>query len=132
MSACMSLFPSALSMVRLFFRHPVAFSPTRCRLLLVRGSYAHSMNRTLLFILILSVSQIFAADSSPPCFLAISDYLVETTHRYDVHDASGGCTHYVVPAEIAALIDTRTIYELLAAIILDVDDPSPTQLGRIA
>jgi hypothetical protein len=37
-----------------------------------------------------------------------------------------------VPAELATLIETRTIHELLAAIILDTDHPTPLRLGRVA
>jgi hypothetical protein len=90
------------------------------------------MKRTLSFLLLLSIAQGLAADSSPPRFPAISSYLAEPTFRHDVHGASGGCTDYVVPAELAALIETRTIHELLRAIILDTDDPTPLRLSRIA
>ena len=90
------------------------------------------LNRTLLFLFVLSIAQAFAVDSSLPRFPAISSYLAEPTFRYDAHMASGGCTHYVVPLGLATLIETRTSHELLAAIILDSDDSTPQRLGRIA
>lgn len=105
----------------------------RCRLgSLIWRCDARSMNRTLFFLIVLSIAQVFAADSPAPRFPPISSYLAETTFRHDAHGASGGCTDYVVPAEVAKLIETRTIHELLAAIILDTNDPTPLRLGRIA